>query len=350
MKKGFYVFAAMLIFMVADLTFVAASTKDERREALDSAFKNGMSRTGELAYESASMLGAQPDAYIGKLFPSIPAHFSAGISTAMTFTDSSFATDALAALSDIMDSASVGTGLDIEQRFNVPKTVPFPALAATARIGGIFLPFDAGFFIFSTVPGMIKDVHAGDFDADIDMLTVGADFRYAVYEGNLFIPKVSVGGGYIFTRSQVALDCNFSKSGTYTISSQSLNGTAYANSSIDAKINTHTLFAEVQVSKRLLVFTPYAGFKAMLSSVHTECEWDYNIYATGTVGSVPTTLPIEKNGSKFSVDKGFDFANISPQLFGGVGINAAIVQFGLNGAWNIRTNHLSAGLSVNIKM
>lgn len=350
MKKNFYVFSAVCTLMLAALTSAAASTKEERRESLDSAFKNGMSRTGELAYESASMLGLQPDAYIGKLFPSIPAHFSAGISMAATFADSSFATDALAALSDIMDAASAGSGLDIQQNFNVPRIVPFPAIAATARIGGIFLPFDAGVFIFSTVPGMIKDVHAGDYNADIDMLTVGADLRYAVYEGNLFAPKVSVGGGYIFTRSKVALDCNFSKSGTYTIAPQSLNGTAYADSSIDTKINTHTLFAEVQVSKRLLVFTPYAGFKAMFSSVHADCSWDYNIYGTGMVGGVEQTLTIEKNGSNFSIDNKFDIANISPQLFGGVGIDALIVQFALNGAWNIRTNHLSAGLSINIKM
>ena len=144
MKKNFYVFAAVCTLMLAALTSAAASTKEERRESLDSAFKNGMSRTGELAYESASMLGLQPDAYIGKLFPSIPAHFSAGISMTATFADSSFATDALAALSDIMDTASAGSGLDIQQNFNVRFRLllqPPESEASFFRLTRVFLSF-----------------------------------------------------------------------------------------------------------------------------------------------------------------------------------------------------------------
>ncbi|MGP1459044.1 MAG: hypothetical protein ACTTKL_07020 [Treponema sp.] len=193
-------------------------------------------------------------------------------------------------------------------------------------------------------------MQAGDYKVDFDILTVGFDLRYAVYQGNVYAPKVSVGGGYIFTRSLVAFASDFSTNGTYTIGSTPISGTAHATSSLDTQINTHTLFLDVQVSKTLLVFTPYLGFKTLLSAERSYCAWNYNIYATGMSGGVSARQDIECNSNNFSIDNQFDFMKLSPQLFGGVGIQAGIVQFALNGAWNIRTNYLSAGLAINIKM
>ena len=344
MKKRIFIAALAVALVCASVA--AATPQEERKEQLNAAFERGMALTGEVAHESASILGNQPDAYIGKLFPSAPAHFTAGISTAATFVNSSFIKEPLAILNDAMNAASSSSGLNIGQTLNIPSTIPFPTAAASARIGGIFLPFDLGFFFFSTVPGMIKNVQAGDYKFDFDILTVGLDFRYAVYQGNVYAPKVSVGGGYIFTRSSVSFKSSFSTSGTYMVGGVPVSGTANATSSLDTKINTHTLFLDVQVSKTLLVFTPYLGFKTLLSAERSDCAWDYNIYATA--GGIDRE--IEHNGNSFSIDNKFNFRKLSPQLFGGVGIKAGIVQFALNGAWNIRTNYLSAGLAVNIKI
>ncbi|MGP1459043.1 MAG: hypothetical protein ACTTKL_07015 [Treponema sp.] len=154
MKKR--IFVSALTSALVSVSFTFATPQEERKEQLNAAFERGMALTGEVAHESASLLGNQPDAYIGKLFPSVPAHFTAGISTAATFVDSSFIKDPLAILNDAMNSASSASGLNIGQTLNIPSKIPFPTVAASARIGGIFLPFDLGFFIFSTVPGMIK--------------------------------------------------------------------------------------------------------------------------------------------------------------------------------------------------
>lgn len=82
MKK--YLFILTFISLLSS-QFAFSLTSEERDANITSELCDVTELIMDLNSENTSMLFTQPDAYIGKIFPSLPPHFSAGISVTGTF-------------------------------------------------------------------------------------------------------------------------------------------------------------------------------------------------------------------------------------------------------------------------
>lgn len=289
--------------------------------------------------ENTLALNVWPEAHIGKFFPAFPPHFGAGISVSGTLID----TAQLKQSSEVFikkileDVENVGLNLNLKDKLLIPTC------AINARIGGFFLPFDIGVYAISTLPEMIKDIKFSDFTAKLDYMSLGADLRYAIYEGNVVLPKISFGLGYSFTKQQFDFTANKTQQGTMN----GINGTININGKAQSLIKTHTLFAQLQVSKKIFMVTPFIGGRAYYTIYDSGYNWDYKTTLT-TAG----ITPIEKKeaDNKYAKYNQMELENLQAQIYAGLGIHLPFVQISINASWNPKTNYWSGGLSTCFKM
>ena len=289
--------------------------------------------------ENTTAMITTPEAYVGKLYPSIPKHFSIGISTSGTFVDTSVFTDRIQVFLDDMKAsvATIGGSLSIDFP-SLPPKLPVPTTSIQARFGGILYPFDIGLFAITTGKDLLK-FNAADFGIALDYTALGAEVRYAVLQGSVFIPQVSLGLGY----SYHGQDLKISTSKELSYAPPSTNkGTL--DTSANIFIKTHTLFASVQVSRRFLFTIPFLGFRAMMTKSDAEYGWNYTTTQNGT-----KEISASAEGSG-NISKDFDFAGIKPQLFGGLTLTFPYFEIGLYTSWNILTNYFSGAVSMNVKI
>ena len=335
------------IIMAAILTSAGAqTTKESSRDKISGALEKTNDMISEILPENSSLLGVQPDACIGKFFPSIPMHFTAGTSFAGTFIKTGTLKDAMTDLSDgISETLKDGNATDsLKIDFDIPANIPAPTAAFTFRLGGIILPFDLGIYGATTFNG-IKDITFDDFKASLDYTTLGFDVRYAIMDGAGLLPKFSVGGGYIYSTLSFDFEANktFETNSTYEINGVTKTYSADLKSEVSLSSKTHTLFAEAQVSKKFLIFEPYIGTKLFVTKTINEYDWKYNTFVDGENQSDLS------DSDKNSETKDFGTDNVSTQFFGGLGITLAKFQIALNGAYNVKTNYWSVGLGLNFK-
>jgi hypothetical protein len=182
------------------------------------------------------------DAYIGQIL-GVPPHFGVGVSAGATSVKS----DEMKVLLDTL-------GVDTQ---DLPEILPLPAGTLEARIGGFILPFDIGLkagFITGDMGKAIEDASGG---LKLDYLLVGGDFRYNIIKGNLLLPRVSLGIGVNYMKGSLSTTLSGGQSFTYN---------SYTISTSDPELGlaweTTTIDLKAQVSKSLLIFTPYAGLGA----------------------------------------------------------------------------------------
>lgn len=328
-------FTAALLLSAAS---AFASTAD-----IDKAFESLNGTLTEVVPETTIQLGVWSDAYIGKLFPSFPPHFGAGVSAGGTFIDTKALSNAIGTIITEINSHAAGATTNFN--FTVPDQIPLPSASVHARIGGFILPFDIGVY------GAYFDLNTlkfEDFTGTVNYYTIGADIRYAVMKGSTTLPKLSVGAGYIRTHLALSMTGASTYSGTVGSTPASVTANADTNTSFDL----NTIFVQAQISKKFLILTPYAGVRAYVTS--SKSHYDYSYSSTYEIGGVPQGNVPGGNGSS-SRDYGtdafnFDWNNIRPQLYAGLGLNLLFVNCTVGGCWNMRNNLLSANVNVCIKI
>ena len=289
--------------------------------------------------DNTQLLLVTPDAYIGKFIPSIPMHFSAGIALSAAFLDSDLLikpmNEALNEISSqLYDSFNANVNLD----FDIPAKLPVPTAAARLRLGGFFAPFDAGLFGITTFPGLVNNLEYEDLKAGLNYTAFGADFRYCVLEEGILLPGISVGGGYIFTKESMS----FSGEKNFTFEQSGNNYKATINSDIDLDVTQHNIFAEVQASKKILIFVPYIGVRYNILMTEEKIDWSYNTTNDTGTGNIDRHDKVtEKND--FNIDSGI------PHIYGGIGFNLGLFQLACNLQWNPKNNYVSAGINFDFK-
>ena len=333
------VFAQPTEISLTDLAAAMGMGTDFSTEGIN----NGMDEFGKSLLVAAPQSSVQQnvwaDAYIGKFFPSRPPHFGVGFSLGGTKLDMSGLKNAASAMEKTVASVVGSSNVDFGK---IPSSFFLPSLSIDARIGGIILPFDVGFSFMMTNPSLtgvnfsdpdsIKDASQAmkfnwmGFDGSLDYITLGLDVRYPIWEGNLVLPKISVGAGYVYTRGQVGV--------------KSSEGSTKAN--LDLSYSTHVIFAEAQISKSFLLATVFAGGRALLSNTTTSWAWDVST----TCNYLGTDYTVYEEGSGSRTAKGksasyehgkFDFSGIQPQLYAGVGLNFLVFQATANICADIRS-------------
>ena len=328
-------FTAALLLSAAS---AFASTAD-----IDKAFESLNGTLTEVVPETTIQLGVWSDAYIGKLFPSFPPHFGAGVSAGGTFIETKALSNAIGTIITEINSHAAGATTDFN--FTVPDQIPLPSASVHVRIGGFILPFDIGVY------GAYFDLNTlkfEDFTGTVNYYTIGGDIRYAIMKGSTTLPKLSVGAGYIRTHLALSMTGASTYGGTVGSTPASVTANADTNTSFDL----NTIFVQAQISKKFLILTPYAGVRAYVTS--SKSHYDYSYSSTYEIGGVPQGNVPGGNGSSSrdygTGDFNFDWNNIRPQLYAGLGLNLLFVNCTVGGSWNMRNNLLSANVNVCIKI
>lgn len=328
-------FTAALLLSAAS---AFASTAD-----IDKAFESLNGTLTEVVPETTIQLGVWSDAYIGKLFPSVPPHFGAGVSAGGTFIETKALSNAIGTIITEINSHAAGATTDFN--FTVPDQIPLPSASVHVRIGGFILPFDIGVYGAYFDLNMLK---FEDFTGTVNYYTIGGDIRYAIMKGSTTLPKLSVGAGYIRTHLALSMTGASTYSGTVGSTPASVTANADTNTSFDL----NTIFVQAQISKKFLILTPYAGVRAYVTS--SKSHYDYSYSSTYEIGGVPQGNVPGGNGSSSrdygTGDFNFDWNNIRPQLYAGLGLNLLFINCTVGGSWNMRNNLLSANVNVCIKI
>ena len=336
--KSLSVFAAASLLSTASVFGANAD--------IDKAFESFTDKVTEVLPETTTQLGVWSDAYIGKLFPSLPPHFGIGLTVSGTFMNTKEFSSAAEAIVNEINGKTPGASKDFN--FSIPNTIPFPAYSVNARIGGIILPFDVG--VYGSYL-KVKSLKFEDFTGEITYYSFGGDIRYAVMKGSTLLPKISVGVGYIYTH--MALGAEGSSTYTSDLTALSIPGVNTASVTANADMNTnfdlHTLFAQVQVSKKFFILTPYVGMRAYVTASKNHYDYTYSstYEAGGNTGNVPGGSGREEHD--YNSD-GFAWGKIQPQLYAGLGLNIFFFDCTLGGCWNPRNNLWSANVSARFKL
>jgi len=334
--KSLSVFAAASLLSSAS---VFGSNADIGR-----AFESFTDKMTEVLPETTTQLGVWSDAYIGKLFPSVPPHFGIGVTVAGTFIKTKEFSSVAETIVNEINGVAAGASQDFN--FSIPNAIPFPAYSVNARLGGIILPFDVGLYGSYL---KINSLKFEDFTGAITYYSFGGDIRYAVMKGSTLLPKISVGAGYIYTH--MALGADGTSTYTSDLTAHGIPGIASvtANTDMNTNFDLHTLFVQAQVSKKFFILTPYAGMRAYVTS--SKSHYDYAYTSTYESGGTSLAVPGGSGADEHDYNSnGFAWGKIQPQLYTGLGLNILFFDCTVGGCWNPRNNLWSANVSARFKL
>lgn len=268
--------------------------------------------------------GVWSDAYIGKLIPSVPPHFGGGLTFGFAEINPKGLNDSIGELNKLAGKVSSVSGTDKGKEIpSLPDDLILPTITVDLRVGGIFLPFDLGISIMKVPTVSLNAMGAG---TQIDFFTAGASLRVPITEGNVILPKISLGAGFMYSKGSIGAFIEDDK--------------AFVSTDFDTK----TMFLEAQVSKKLLIFTPFIGARGILSESSNNWAWKYNISFAGyTVGK-------EESGSvSRSLSDSFK-DNFQYQVYGGVALDIFIVQTTISASYDFKNNIWGGNLSLRAKL
>ncbi len=227
--------------------------------------------------------------------------------------------------------------------------VPLPGYVAEVRIGGFIIPFDIGLKF-----GYIGDKMQGlplPANMKLDYLLTGFDVKFPIVKEGFLMPQIAVGGGFNYVRGYVQFPTT---SSDITV----LNGVAapdgntywvkFTAPDMRFQWDSKVIDAKIQVSKHLLIFTPYAGVGASygFSGAGGGLTSQLQVSTTSSTGPFSTPTPAQinalnqalsssgQNGS-FTVDGNGVFVQAGAnglgfRAFGGVSIDLLIVHLDAN--------------------
>lgn len=248
--------------------------------------------------------GVWPDAYIGKVFPGFPPHLGGGVTAGFANVKM---TALNAAIKEMEDALSV--------KFpTLRETFLFPTITVDAKVGGLFLPFDIGLSVMK-IPNL--SLSKLGVPVTVDFFTVGGSFRYAILQGNVVLPQLSIGLGGYYSKGYINVGATDG---------------SYINTNFDSKI----FFLETQLSKQFLFVTPFIGLRLAVSQANV--SWDIKAASYTLAG-----------GASYDFNKNFA-ESIQPSLFGGVGFNFLFFQTTLAASFDMRYKVWGANLSFRAKL
>ena len=222
----------MAVLLIAGVSFSGFSQAKDLNEiqAIANQFSEELAKTLPL---NSSVGLNWSDAFIGKLFPSLPPHFGIGASFGITAMKSG-------AINDLAGSFGYKVPFDSNSMF-------LPAYTVEARIGGVVLPFDAGFKI-----GYLPAVGLWGSNLHMNYLLVGGDLRFALLEKPKFL-KISLGIGYNYLKGGIG------GSGIDNYFNCGADSVQLPAPEVDLSWSTKTLDFKTQISMTFAMITPYIG-------------------------------------------------------------------------------------------
>ena len=279
------------------------------------------------------------NAYIGQLL-GIPPHFGVGTVVGAT----------------TIKAESFGTLLG---QLGYPEfdldVIPIPVAAVEARIGGFFLPFDLGLkvgLIPESVGTSLADLAGG---LDVDYLLVGADLRYALLKGNILLPTISLGVGFNYMKGGLGAEVGSAQSFSFTNPENSAESWTIGATKpkVGLTWETQSFDVKAQISKGLLIFTPYLGVGASYSTssagyyVKSDITGPYEDLMQALEDAGQTVPDITATGieSTKTIENVF-----SARVFGGVSLNILVLRLDFSGLYNVLDGSYGASIGARIQL
>ncbi len=350
MKTGKLILSSIAASLILASTAVAQGIPAATKDTVSNGLKDFANVLLFAVPEAATQQNVWADAYIGNLYPSIFPHFGVGASIGGTYIDTTGLKSAVEALTGEQNLlkgvlgttnpkiAEIADKLKIGQ---MPDKFVLPTATVDVRLGGLFLPFDIGICAMMTNPSLF-DVNFNDpssisnmsqalnfknlagFDGFIDYLTIGADLRYRFFEGSTFIPVISLGGGYYFTKGNFKIGSSVSEK----VDISGKTGTQKTDVDMGIGFQTQVIYAQLQISKEFKIATLFLGGRGVLSNTTTTWAWNYKttndnseIAAQATESDSANGTWTAENASDSYKDGIWDMTKIQPQVYAGASLN-----------------------------
>lgn len=159
------------------------------------------------------------------------------------------------------------------------NVLPLPTANFDLRLGGYYLPFDVGFELAVLNTSKMDSLTAALGGLSFNYFSIGGDFRYALVKDMPYDFKVSVNGGFYYSKSGI-----------------NYNGTNEIINSFDTTFKTITFTTGGQASVKLAdFFVPYGGVRFIVS--RGSLDWSVSPNWKGLLGT--GTSNIDKAVSYF---------------------------------------------------
>ena len=311
-----------LISIVLIITMILTAVNAVTQAELDDKLEDFANTFADFIPRATTQTDLWADAHIGNILPlsGLP-HLGGGL----TFGGVLVPTDFMSVFGDAFTDP-------------IPswESFPIPATSLDLRAGGIILPFDLGIHL------MALDSYEADFyGVDVEItssLVFGADVRFAILQEGVILPAISLGVGYTYA------------SGDFNLSSQNVLPTNITSLFSDAAMSmhleytTHIYSLTAQVSKKILLLTPFVGAKAIAQ------QGEYIGW-----GEYQEISGITHEVDDFSFEKTFSFddlanSNIKFSVFAGVGVDFLIFQTTIGANYDFSDQSWAGSISLHVKI
>lgn len=328
---------------------------EDKTAIINGALNSVMGQMNDLVSENNTCLNVYGDAYIGKLWPSEPRHWGAGL----TFCGSFFNTSDVKNLASTFIKGLTEEG-QTKVKFNmdsIPQIVPLPTAALATRLGGFGIPFDIGLFGIGTF-NLINNCAYANTNYGIDLISLGMDVRFCVLDKEV-PPKVSVGAGYSFSRSSFKGRMESHTTGKCAVpdpasppesgNTITVPGSTFSYCETAMENYTNSWFLQVHVSKKFNWAVPFGGYRLVTNYYEGKFNWGYEVEFTPDDENLdPYTQISNSSGGDVQLNKNaFSLYN---QLFLGCGFEFKYFSMSISAQWNINTNYVSAAFNIGYRI
>ncbi|NLJ45276.1 MAG: hypothetical protein GX430_01780 [Treponema sp.] len=327
MKRFFLVLAAF--------SLIAAGATAQTLEGFQTAFQTFADDMAGVLAANSTVGNVWSHAYVGG-FP----RFGAGLAVGANFVPADSAEPLFTAAGASLPSELANLG------------IPIPAAALSFKIGLPFLNMDVG-----VKGGLIPDSASGALSGmgvNATYETLGVNLRYALLKDRLVIPAVSIGASWNYIKGSVATGLGVGDT-TYTYAIYELTVTD-PDLTLDWEANTFDF--TLQVSKNLLIFTPYAGTGLTIGSTSVNGGMSAETHVTNTstseVDNPADIVALEQAAGVTISDQGFLVSATSNaptiRIYGGTSINILILKLDLMASYVPATQALGAQVMARIQL
>ncbi len=290
------------------------------------------------------------DAYIGQ-FP----RFGVGVTVGAT-------TIPFESVKTVLDAFSI----TLPAQFSYVQQCGFPVPAYTieARIGGFAIPFDIGLKVGYVPDDLMRQM---GLSLSLQYLLAGADVRFAILRDKGLLPALSLGAGYSFMKGSLSVPGLMSGDidiGNFQVPDGSGGFTTHSLRLTDPSLNlswdTNVIDVKAELSKTLLIFTPYLGAGVMFAvgshagggvrsslllddSTPTQSQIDEIIQAFIDAGQTPPDLSTTGIIVQKAAPVGW-----AGRVFGGFSVNLLVLRLDLGAQYSFPGG--SYGASANLRV
>lgn len=326
-----------IVLIVAMISIIAFSLGAQDLKEFQTQFEAFAGAMAPVLSYNATTGDVWSTAYLGN-FP----HLGAGLAFGISVIPS-------AALNPFFEA--MGTTLPQE----LANGLPFPAMAVTAKLGGLILPFDIGVKGMKMFPELSALLAGSGITADYTLL--GATIRVPVINAGL---KVALGASYDYLAGSITMPLKDMPTASYTFSYGATNHTiAVTDPKMALDFTTSSFDFTAQASIKILFITPYAGAgisvgkSSVLGGLDATLTYDGQPISESNLQTMKDQLAqagisipeISAEGFRF----GSEHTDPVIRVYGGVSINLLIIYIDAMAIYVPANGNLGANVLARIQ-